>query len=444
MSVEFSNKIGLTYFEKLMVRRFKDGSTNTVNYEQPGQTEQHHDEFIEELEDEDEVKPIISEYNIFYSDEDDIVSGKTYLNDEVAFDGFDLHTPSAVTFEEISVSNGVSVPSECNEPIVKSEVKEKPSRPKDSTSRLTKARSKSDSKCGQKRKLESKKVHSKEKKSEKRSAGADQLSEEQSASTHQLKQSDILASLKLAWSTCSQSGTNNPQLAQFFLHGVNPMEMGTTPTQQPLHQQPNDQLSTASQFRLGSTIWLPVNSTVEGEIDDVTAQSESTEPLTLQSNYEVSSSTRPSTRECRDLYYDETDSDSEPEGEREAFICSRLGIVSDSMESEKLRLPSRQDLEDEEQHERDEADRDALECLAWELASTIDCEGQSSRCETKLDQLDLERDGMESDLVMKWNGEEEKTEEEQFYGDEVGEVDMDRVISEFEIHQQELMEQEYQ
>ena len=164
---------------------------------------------------------------------------------------------------------------------------------------------------------------------------------------------------------------------------------------------------------------------------------------------------RPSTRDC---YYDDTDSDSEPENEREEFISSRLGMARESIlfrptsaaaaaggasrpastHPEGAGLELEEEEMEQEKTERDKIDRKALDELAWELASTVECEGRLTRCQGDFD--DEEEEGNSGALASK---EEEKEEE----GGEEGEVsrevmDMSTVISEFELYQKQLMEEE--
>ena len=163
------------------------------------------------------------------------------------------------------------------------------------------------------------------------------------------------------------------------------------------------------------------------------------------------SSSRPSTSQCRDRYYDDSNSDSEPENEREEFISSRLGMAHDSVEwdgrptSASTAATPQPDPDEEERLERDREDREALQDLAWELASTVECEGRLTRNEG-----DLEGEGgCYGDDSMGEELDREGAATPMTEGAEVGGVgikeggevmEMAEVMSNFELYQRDLME----
>ena len=230
-----------------------------------------------------------------------------------------------------------------------------------------------------------------------------------------LSESDIQTSVKRAWTNCSEQ----PRLTQFFLRGVEAdnyggLESGTR----------NSKDSTA--FRgsslLSSTIWLPGNS--------------------VWSTAGTSRCSNP-------------DTDFPPVVSRPKSQNRALPIVTAGMGSKYVKDASESDDEDDttelelsvsnideevdqdiwERQERDEDDQEALESLAWELASTVECEGRLTRCESDMDKLDSEIEA--TDPI----SDEGTTLELQ--GEQVFVLsDLSQVMSEFELYQKNLMEQD--
>ena len=93
-----------------------------------------------------------------------------------------------------------------------------------------------------------------------------------------------------------------------------------------------------------------------------------------------------------------------------------------------------------ERQERDEEDEEALESLAWELASTVECEGRLTRCQSEMDKLDSEiGDALShpstptAEQQEPWLGEEDQA---------FVLSNLSQVMSEFELYQQRVMEQD--
>ena len=267
---------------------------------------------------------------------------------------------------------------------------------------------------------------------------------------------DLSASVKAAWDTCTGSEHDYQQMSYFFLQSVQSAESQPEPSKPLTTETEQPQGLSSSIFKLGSAVWLPTSSVQSAEPRIATSTdipSNDTPPLPLDDEIQPlpQESTddndhdeiptpplepRPSTR---DRYYDDdSDSDSSTaEDERTAFISSRLGMVQDSIHPVEPRPGSsyRELEEDEEKMERDKADCECLDDLACELASTVECEGRLTRCEDELDQSDPEETG----------GDEIEGSVTPVPGQlaaEEGELDMTKVISEFELYQKELMEQD--
>ncbi len=98
-----------------------------------------------------------------------------------------------------------------------------------------------------------------------------------------------------------------------------------------------------------------------------------------------------------------------------------------------LSYTSQHDLESTEvlaeRIEWDKEDDNALNNLAWELSSTIESEGRLSRCNSELDSIDDHYQEPEEEPV-------------QCYDVQVKTVDMDQVVSQFELYQQQLLDEE--
>ena len=394
VNINFTDKNGMTYFEKIMIQKCRDGLM--VNAKS-NISAKH----IEMEEDEDEHEPVISQYNIFYNKED-FTHGNldtAGVKEEVIF--HDCSIESGVDIKEVTYSdeNLPLIESNVSVPLThqKKETMEKVENPKlikIETKRKTTKKLRADNNPKMKsKKLKQSKLCDKE------------------LHPHQLKQSDLSASIKNAWSNCNQLGQNDWKLAHFFLHGVNPV-VNEPVTKLTGLQTP----SNVSQFKLGSVVWLPNSSTAaHHNTHEVTKLEDTLHPNPHN----------------KDHYYNETSSDSEPENEREVFPNSQLN-TDYSMETRSS--SACQDLEKAEQLERDQEDCNALEDLAWELASTVECEGRLTRCENELDQLDLNVNSEEYSTISGYM--------EEWSGDNLKEIDMSKVISEFEIYQKELIEED--
>lgn len=462
-NLEFEDKNKVSYFEKLLIKKYKDGTMTMQAPPRPAQTEIESDE-------EPEVVPVISEYNVFYDTEDTLPPGDTGA-DRIAATSDPMSRPlsSSVFVEELAPDNSeiVTVPQgENNEwngrengpqmvsPVLNGDTVAPETATEMKTGQMsglpkaTAPQAGSETTRG-KGKNRSGSGRAKRSKGKEKQAGSDPQTaslrsspqsagetvkghtnrtkmESASPTEHPMKQSDLLMSVKSAWANCSQSNHSSQQLGQFFLHGV---EAQHSEEEHAKPQTPNS-ANEPFEFRLASTVWLPNSSTVqlEPEVSCDVLESDSIDAL----------ASVPTPRQSRDQYYNDTESDSEPENEREEFIQSRLGMVSDSVECLRSRPTSTcvRDLEAENEMDRDREDCEALDELAWELASTVECEGRLTRCEEDLDSLE---DGKcyaatPTPVVNGGEGEMDK---------DMGHVlDMSEVISEFELYQQRLMEED--
>lgn len=399
VSIEFTDKNKVTYFEKLLMKKYKDGTMAT----QPGGVIVDHPIPIEPHSEEEQADiPVISEYNVFYnSDDEDMVSdGSTRTDvDLVARSSSSKPGQSCVFIEELTSS-------------ISDEVVVAPKVSIDDNLNTSEVARKSATGA---------KHRSIEGSCKKKSKGKEKLVE---SSPSSLQQSDLLVSVKSAWAQSTLANHNSEKLGHFFLHGVNSKDDSTSLERSAAKT--SDDKSDLSQFKLASTVWLPSSSTVLLQAEEVVCEDSID---TLPTN-------RPSTRERKDLYYDDAESDSEPENERDEFIQSRMGTTRDSCGEYSFSRPAStcpRDLEPEDQTERDRVDCEALDDLACELASTVECEGRLSRCGGDLEW------GQEAATPVPTANEEDEEEDQMGAGEA---VDLSKVISEFELYQRKLMEED--
>ena len=522
-------KTKVSYFEKLLMRKYKDGTiTMQPSSPHPVLTEIESDEELEHA-------PAISKYNVFY-DADDIDGNDANgvpipsVNCDEDFPVMASRPrPSSVSIEELT-SDGEVLPlpepeivlRPCGKEVIQMQKKGSHSSKKIAEAKDSKMASEpTEVKSGKTGKHRDRgesghRKKSKEKEqlpaplstshNEKGREVDQQYSEIKAESllpsshehdTQFLKQSDLLVSVRSAWDNCTEFQHSIHQLGHFFLHAVQPVN-----SEEAASPEPPVSVSTPH-FKLGSTVWLPSSSTAQEEpvalpsisesaepppsvsesaepppsvsesaepppsvsesAEPPPSVSESAEPQSAEPPPSVSESAEPppsvsesaepptsisesaepppSRPSTRDWYYDDSDSsDSEPQNEGDEFIQSRMGMVRDSVDcrvSRPATSTSSRDLEVEDQVERDKDDCQALDELAWELASTVECEGRLSRCERDLDTEETEG-GCDAVTPVPVANEGE---------DEVGVadkqvMDMSEVISEFELYQQRLMEED--
>ena len=211
-----------------------------------------------------------------------------------------------------------------------------------------------------------------------------------SKSPSRASDTDVQSSVQRAWANCSkekQKTSQTTELSQFFLQGVeSPTDASTDNTE--LNTNP----PTGSQLNFAATIWLPFNS--------VPTDTETQPAAVIQPDSDS-----------------DTDDNEPPLTDLPSRCNSALSTHSQShLELEQVT----------EREEWDKEDSEALESLAWELMSTIESEGRLSRCESVLDSIDYSssRHNEGSDDVT------------------IEPVDMSQVVSQFELYQQQLLDEE--
>ena len=378
----------------------------------------NHEEDKQEMEKE-EVACAVSEYNIFYNDEDAESPAAESSNDTLP------NFAGEVLIRDMTVSGIAPALSKINPNTEKKDASRKlepaASKPVGSTKPNPKIRIQSKPANSKTAKLRGeKKTHStKPKKSQDIQTDKERLR----GSTVQLTEADLVRSVQVAWLKCDQESSRSQTLSAFFLHGVDPTSDHSDNAIKPFNLNTG---TTQTTFKLGKSTWAPDVGTLEEN-----------KPLNAAHTSKLpSGNNRPDTKsEYRDPYYDDDGSDSEPENEREEFICSRLGHVPESTELGRVSRASTsndhdlgKEEEDEEQLEWEQADYDALENLTSELrASTANSERSmtASRLE---EEEETEQGGEESDEML---------------GDSFGEdLDMSRIQSDFDLFQRKLLDQD--
>ena len=222
----------------------------------------------------------------------------------------------------------------------------------------------------------------------------------------ELSNTEVEKSVRIAWKQCSTNQTK--PLSQFFLQGVESGDNNTPITPKDITSK-KGLCTMVRMVSLSSTIWLPGNSS--------TARTNQINPATdvpplMFKPHPQTTPTHPHESQS------ESDDDYDSITELEASVST----IEDS------------DIWDSERRERDEEDDQALENLAWELASTIESEGRLTRCESEIH-------GEEGEVYTS------TTPTPQLEGGDDTTphlTDLSQVMSEFELymHQQTDMEQE--
>ena len=399
--IQFSGKSGVSYFEQLMMKRHRYDPmclsraathTHTIRDEEDNSSESNNDRDL----------PIdegaLSNYNIFYDPE----PGESRLPHNETEECITTTPPS------VSVSSGVEIvelnvgqsicsarpddvkihPVELEETSARPVAKSKPSK----SSENTRTRPKSTNK----KQIQSSRSKPKSK----------PLS---SASSHrpspsEVTESDIQASVKKAWTNCSEQ----TQLTQFFLHGV---EMADDKVDsQAKSQRDESDYQKATVSKLSSTIWLPGNSVCSMNTNLEINPATDLPPVISGPKSQIQS---PPTNV----------NSNDPPSESDNEDLAALELSVSNVEEGQIWA---------ERQERDEEDEEALENLAWELASTVECEGRLTRCQSEMDKLDSEIGGASSPATP-----QQEHEVEVFVLS-----DLSKVMSEFELYQQSIMEQD--
>ena len=389
--VQFSGKSGVSYFEQLMMKRHRYDpmflSRATHHLPNDGISSVGVDD--RDLHTGEDTP---SEYNIFY--DPDMLDLHGMMEDHGNSDW--PEASSCVKIEELDIGQSIASAN----PV---DVRTKPNQLVEPELNPVKAAAKSGKTNAIKSATSTSKkqthVHSSRSKSKSQSPNPETKTFHHALPTTSSKvsESDIQASVKKAWTHCSLQ----TQLSQFFLQGVEPNN--ATDGAAAVAKLP--EVSMYVNPKLSSTIWLPDNSTsVTGrtdfqDIDPVTDLPPQMSKPKSQSQHSP----------CLSSKCSQSESGDEDSNDLTALVSNI------------------EDGDVWERHERDEEDDEALECLAWELASTVECEGRLTRCESEL--------GEDEAISIPPSPQQ---------GDEGGFplTDLTQVMSEFELYQQNVMDQD--
>ena len=473
--VQFSDKeTGVSYFERLMMRRHridpvflakmsktKTSGIQNCHKNQENLGESSHLESDISDDHQLQVERCPSQYNIFYAgeeDEDNIelpsedagMSGFYKQGDCEVLESFE-RPHSSVRIEEMHSDCAVPTASTCTYTtynIENATLDSKDSAPPQGKSRKDRSSTKLDtnkSHSSKGTKLKTSKEPSRMRSKEPQRGRTKQPTAPSHGDARCLKviEPDVAASVKNAWGRSTQAESTSNQLTGFFLSGVQES------TQEAHRQLPvQDRLVEPSgmgnrQFEFASTIWLPANSI----IPDPGIHSEST------TSRDVTSFDGSGACSKGDTCAIDFTTDLPPPSA--LYHLPQVGTTSDTLtptpsyydsvtssdcESEDQDEPSVLDVEFEMegrqglelQQWENEEDGEALETLAWELASVTG--GRLTRCDRE-EEEEEEEEGMES------FGREEGGElvEGSYFGSG---ADLQQVMSDFELYQQQIMEQE--
>ena len=235
--------------------------------------------------------------------------------------------------------------------------------------------------------------------------------------TSEVTESDIRASVKKAWSNCSH--LEQTQLAQFFLHGVEAANDDEVDGEAKSYSTETDYraatLNMHCKSKLASTIWLPGNSLCSMTTNQDSEINPATDLPPVTSRPRSQNQSPPMATLISKDHPTESDDEN----------LTELELSVNNIEEREMWA---------EQRERDEEDGEALESLAWELASTVECEGRLTRCQSEMDKLDREIESVHSPGTPQ---QEQEFEEEAFVLS-----DLSKVMSEFEVYQRNVMEQD--
>ena len=370
VEISFSHDAGVSYLEKLITRRSRYDPT-LFKKMVPKQANPV-PVAIEDTEDSNEVMDYVpTPYNIFYKPDD--------VQDTFDEDYEELYRPmSSVQIEEIAEPPVVSTTT----------VKEVPRASEASKIAKPKKRAISSGKSSTQMPIVKKNTGTK-KNTKKTRPSSTTMKHHRSVTPSRASESDVQSSVQRSWADCLKENHHRPQtaeLSQFFLQGVEPLATVDISDNGPF----DSGAHADTDLKFAATIWLPFNSV-----------STDSEPHNI-----------------------EQDSDGETD---EPSLIGGASRCNSALSSK-----SQQDVESgellAERDEWDKQDNDALDSLTWELASTIESEGQLSRCNSEMDSIEDQY---------------ENEEEPVGYDDvQVEPVDMSQVVSQFELYQQQLLDEE--
>ena len=473
LKVQFSDKeTGVSYFERLMMRRHRvdpvflakmsknksDGIQNCP--EEFGESGQLETDILDDHQSQVESCP--SQYNIFYAaevdegntempSEDAGVSGSykqsdcevlevferplssvkiEEMHDDSAVLSASIYTCTAYNIENATLDSKGSVPPQSKSRKDRSSSKQKVNKPNSAKGSKLKASK------------EPLRTRSKEPQRGRTKAPVATPSHGDARSSKVIEPA-VAASVKIAWGRSTKAENSSDQLTGFFLSGV----QQSTPEAH--HQLPvQDRLvelsgTDSNQFEFASTIWLPANSIPDPSIESTTSR----DATSFDGSGACSQGDTCAIDVATDLpppsapyHPPQLGTSSDNLTPTPSYYDS---ITSSDCESEDQDEPSVVDVEFEMegrqwlelQQQEDEEDEEALETLAWELASVTG--GRLTRCDREEEEEEEEQEngGMES------VGREEGCElvEGSYFGSG---VDLQQVMSDFELYQQQIMEQE--
>ena len=404
--IQFSGKSGVSYFEQLMMKRHRYDpmflSRAAHVHSIPGSSGE--DISSESINDRDlptnESTP--SKYNIFYDPE--LVESKPSSEEtENCVDNSHASVSgSGVEIVELNIGQSISSARPTDVNIQPVELEQNSVKPVAKAGKSNESRR---PKSTSKKRMQSSRSKTKSKPCKSANLGC---------SSPKVSESDIQASVKKSWTKCSEQA----QLAQFFLHGVENDNKVITGIGSQHDDSEYKVAAKVCNSKLSSTIWLPGNSiwsTAANQDSDINPATDLPPVTSPPKSHNQSASTAAAT-----IYSKVPVSESDDEDLNELELS-----VSNIEEGDIW-----------EHQERDEEDDEALESLAWELASTVECEGRLTRCESEMDKLDEEiaTNGVSSPPIPCPHQEGE------------GEVfilsDLSKVMSDFELYQQNVMEQD--
>ena len=348
--IQFSGKSGgVSYFEQLMMKRhrfdpmFLSRAKHTTTSDEVQPVSLTVDDGDLPSDEDTTITP--SEYNIFYCPEV-VESSSEVLADSVNTNS----TPAAAGIEIVELDIGQSMTSASP-----NDVTIKPSQLPEQEQISLKSKTATIPSSGTKRpkSIGKKRAHSSGSKSKSVPVNSHRAST--ALSIHapaKVSELDIFASVKKAWTQHSDL----VQLSKFFLQGVESKDITNVAEPRRVEKQ---KTFVFSKSRLSSTVWLPGNSTSEALVHVTIDPATDLPPLV-----------------------------NEPRPQNQPMLCSSNDSQSESNDEDihdlALSVSNIEDFDIWERQKRDEEDDTALENLAWELASTVECEGRLTRCESEL------------------------------------------------------------
>lgn len=411
--IQFSGKSGVSYFEQLMMKRHRYDPMCLSRAATHAHTTPRDREDISSESNNDRDLPIdegtLSNYNIFY-DPEPAESRSPHNETEECITTIPplASVSSGVEIVELNVGQSIRSARPDDVKIHPVELEEISAKPVAKT-KFSKSREnmRTRPKSTNKKRIQSSRSKPK---SKPRSSASSYYPSPKVPS--EVTESDIQASVKKAWTNCSEQ----TQLTQFFLHGVEVADNKVDSEAKSQRTETGYQKVTVS--KLSSTIWLPGNSvcSMNANLESLEINPATDLPPMMSGPKSQNQSPPLASANSKD-----------PPSESDNEDLAELELSVSNVEEGEIWA---------ERQERDEEDEEALESLAWELASTMECEGRLTRCQSEMDKLDNEIRGASCSPATPQQ-EQELEEEEAFVLS-----DLSKVMSKFELYQQSIMEQD--